>query len=110
MAIPVKLTCPLGSTCEEIKDGAIHRCMWYTCLAGQNPQTGEIINDEWKCAITWMPIMMVETSNTNRSTAAATESFRNEYVQRTDVTNQILLTAAQNAQLKMLNNNNEDDR
>ena len=25
----VKVTCPLGSECEEIKDNKLHRCRWY---------------------------------------------------------------------------------
>lgn len=101
MAIEVVITCPLGSECETIKDKKIHRCMWYTNLAGENPQTGEMI-DEWKCAMAWIPIMLVENANTGRSVAAATESFRNEVVQGQNVFNQIALNAANN---KLLNNN-----
>ena len=52
--IKTVLTCPLGAKCEEIKDGAIHRCAWYTKLAGTNPNTGEVM-DEAGCSMTWMP-------------------------------------------------------
>lgn len=78
------ITCPLGSQCEEIKDNKLHRCAWYTQLAGQNPQTGEQIN-EWKCAMAWMPIMMVENAQTNRGQTAAICSMRDETIKRQDV-------------------------
>lgn len=84
MAIDTIITCPLGSKCEEIRDNKLHRCMWYTCLAGMNPQTGEQI-DEWKCAMSWIPIMLVENANTNRGQTAAIESMRNEQVKRQDL-------------------------
>lgn len=93
MAIDIIITCPLGSKCEEIKDNKLHRCHWYTCLAGQHPQTGEMI-DEWKCAMAWMPIMLVENANTNRGQTAAIESFRNETVQSQQVFNSIVAQAA----------------
>ena len=79
MSLEVELTCPLGSTCEEVKDGKIHRCIWYTKVIGKHPQSEEHIED-WKCAIAWMPILQVEMSQTNRGQTGAIESFRNETV------------------------------
>ena len=76
MEIKTVLTCPLGSKCEEVKDGAIHRCAWYTTLAGTNPNTGEQ-TDEHGCAMAWVPMLLVENSMQQRSTSAAVESFRN---------------------------------
>jgi hypothetical protein len=70
-------TCPLGSKCEEVKDGKIHKCAWFITLAGQNPQTGEAI-DEKGCAMGWLPILLVENSRVAHGTGAAIESFRNE--------------------------------
>lgn len=78
-AVETVLTCPLGSKCEEIKDNKIHRCAWFTQLAGKNPSTGETL-DERGCAITWLPILLVENSMQQRSTSAAVESFRNEVI------------------------------
>lgn len=102
MAIEIILTCPLGSKCEEIKDNKLHRCAWYQCLAGQNPLTGEQV-DEWRCAVVWQNIVTVETAMTNRSIAAATESFRNEMVNGQQVFNNILMNAT-NTNLKGLKN------
>jgi hypothetical protein len=73
----VVLTCPLGSKCEEIRDNKLHRCVWFTQLAGINPTTGDKI-DERGCAMAWLPVLLVENSMQQRSTSAAVESFRNE--------------------------------
>ena len=93
MEIKTILTCPLGAKCEEIKDGAIHRCAWYTKLAGTNPNTGEQ-TDEQGCAMSWMPMLMIENSMQQRSTSAAVESFRNETMQANQ-SSQLLLAKMQ---------------
>jgi len=77
--IEVILTCPLGSVCEEIKDNKLHRCMWYTKIVGTDPNTGKTV-DDWSCAISWMPMLQIETSQHTRGTSQAIESFRNETV------------------------------
>lgn len=73
----VLLTCPLGHKCERrIDDDTIERCRWYRHLVGQNPQTGES-QDEWDCALAWMPLLQVEGAMTNRGQTQAIESLRN---------------------------------
>lgn len=79
MEIKTILSCPLGHKCEEVRDNAIHRCAWFITLAGQNPTTGEQI-DEKGCAMSWVPVLLVENARTMRGTSAAVESFRNEMV------------------------------
>lgn len=69
-------SCPLGSQCEEIKDNVKYLCPWYVQVRGKNPQSEEEIN-EWRCAIAWMPLLQIETSQQSRQTGAAVESFRN---------------------------------
>lgn len=70
---PGKL-CPLiGEDCRELE------CSWYTQIRGTNPQTGEEV-DEWGCAVTWMPMLLIENSQQQRQTGAAVESFRNESI------------------------------
>ena len=93
MTIPVVLTCPLGSKCEEIKGGAIHRCAWFIKLAGNNPSTGESV-DEQGCAMSWVPILLIENSKQQRSTGAAVESFRNEMASASEASHRILAFAA----------------
>lgn len=77
MKIEHELSCPLGSKCEEIRDGKAYRCAWFIQLAGQNPQTGEQV-DERGCAMSWLPVLLVENARVSRGTSAAIESFRNE--------------------------------
>ena len=85
------LTCPLGSKCEEIKDNQMHRCIWFTKLAGTNPNTGETI-DEHGCAMAWLPVLLVENSRQQLSTANAVESFRNEMVDANQASRQVFLS------------------
>ena len=48
--------------------------------------------DENGCAMSWMPMLMIENSMQQRSTSAAVESFRNETVSANQVTQQIMLS------------------
>jgi hypothetical protein len=64
-------SCPLGHSCEK--------CLWFTKLRGQNPQTGQEMDSEG-CAIAFLPILLIENSQQQRQTAAAVESTRNEVI------------------------------
>ena len=69
--------CPLiGKDCIQMQ------CSWFTQVRGVNPNTGEEI-DDWSCAVTWLPTLMIENSQQQRATGAAIESFRNETVKST---------------------------
>ena len=69
-----------GKYCPLIKKDCIGlQCSWFTQIRGMNPNTGEPV-DEWGCAITWMPMLLIENSQQQRSTGSAVESFRNEVV------------------------------
>ena len=66
--------CPLiGEECMKLK------CEWFTQVRGKNPNTGEEV-DEWGCAVTWLPMLLIENSQQQRQTGAAVESARNESV------------------------------
>ena len=72
----------VGKFCHLIgKDCIQTQCSWFTQVRGNDPQTGKEI-DEWGCAVTWMPVLLVENSQMQRHTGAAVESFRNETVKR----------------------------
>jgi hypothetical protein len=90
----VKLSCPLGHKCEETRDDVTYRCAWFTQLRGQNPQSGEEI-DERACAMSWMPILMIENAKTTRGTNAAVDSFRNAMERSNQFTAQLLLGKSQ---------------
>ncbi len=57
---------------------------------GKNPNTGEDIN-QFDCAVTWLPMLLIEGSQQTRQSGAAIESFRNEMV-RLNENSQNLLT------------------
>ncbi len=89
-----------GNFCPLIKDDCVQlKCAWFTQLRGKNPQTGADV-DEWGCAVTWLPMLMIENSQQQRQTGAAVESFRNEMVKANETTSQILFAASQQNLLK----------
>ena len=63
-----------------------------------NPNTGKEV-DEWGCAISWIPTLMIDNSNLQRQTGAAVESFRNEMVRANETNQQVLLAAANTPRL-----------
>ena len=80
----VRVTCPLGSKCEEVKvqdgKGYIERCAWYIGIKGIDPNTGKDL-DESRCSMAWQPILMIDVAGKTSGVGAAVESFRNETVE-----------------------------
>jgi hypothetical protein len=73
-----------GTYCPLIKKDCIQfSCAWWTKVSGRHPQTGEPV-DDFSCAITWMPMLLIETAKQSHAAGAATESMRNEIVKRMD--------------------------
>ena len=63
--------CPLvNGQCKKFE------CKWWIQIRGNNPQTGQEI-DEWDCTVAFLPMLIIESSQQSRSTAAAVENFRN---------------------------------
>jgi hypothetical protein len=89
MQIETKANCPLDgfNPCRQLE------CAWFMKIAGTNPNTGKEV-EEWGCAMAWMPMLMIENSQQQRSTSAAVESFRNEMVKNNEVGQRVLLAAA----------------
>jgi hypothetical protein len=86
--------CPLlNKDCIELK------CAWFTQIRGVNPNTGKEV-DDWTCAITWLPILIVDNSHQQRQTGAAVESFRNEMVKANEMSQNLLLETAKKNLLK----------
>ena len=83
-----------GDFCPLLKKDCVGiKCSWFTQVRGTNPNTGQEI-DEWNCAITWLPVLLIENSQQQRQTGAAVESFRNEMVKANEVGQRVLLAAA----------------
>jgi hypothetical protein len=77
------------------------QCAWFTQVRGHNPNTGKEV-DEWACAVAWLPVLLIENSQQQRSTGAAVESFRNEMVKANETGQQMLLAAANNPAIQQL--------
>ena len=65
-------------------------------IRGNNPNTGEEV-DEYGCSMAWMPMLMIENSQQQRSTGAAVESFRNEMVKSNETSQHVLMATLQQA-------------
>ena len=69
--------CPLHKVdCSEV----CHKCPWWIRIMGKNPQTEEQM-DHWSCAVSMLPILMVDNTAVNRGNTVAMESFRNGVVE-----------------------------
>jgi hypothetical protein len=92
MKLEPKANCPLDGfkPCRQLD------CGWFMKVRGNNPNTGEEI-DDYGCAIAWLPLLMIENSQQQRQTGAAVESFRNEMVKANDMGQQVLMATLQQA-------------
>jgi hypothetical protein len=82
-----------GTLCPLIKKDCVGlTCAWYTRVQGIDNNTGNQV-DSYECAITWLPMLLIENSGQQRSTGAAVESFRNEMVKNNEVGQRVLLAA-----------------
>ena len=83
-----------GNYCPLLKKECIGiQCAWFTQVRGHNHNTGKEV-DEWSCAVVWLPVLLIENSQQQRSTGAAVESFRNEMVKANESSQQALLAMA----------------
>jgi hypothetical protein len=73
---PAELDCPLHRASMST---VCKKCPWWTQIRGVNPNTGADV-DEWSCAVGLLPMLLLNTAQETRQGAAATESFRNEFV------------------------------
>ena len=86
MKIETKANCPLDGfkPCRQLE------CAWFMQIRGTDPNTGKEV-DDWGCSIAWMPMLLIENSQQQRSTGAAVESFRNEMVKANEIGQRVLL-------------------
>ncbi len=91
-----------GNFCPLIKKECVGlKCSWYTQVRGMNPNTGEQV-DEWGCAVAWIPMLQIETSQQARQAGAAVESFRNEVVRTNSENRQLYIQNMQEYQNNIL--------
>ena len=72
------ITCHHTGHKKKCKD-LFMNCPKWIHLQGKHPQTGKDV-DDYACADTWTPILMMKTIQTINGVQASTESFRNEMV------------------------------
>jgi hypothetical protein len=83
-----------GSFCPLIKKDCVGlTCAWYTRVQGYDMNSGNQV-DSYECAISWLPMLLIENSGQQRQTGAAVESFRNEMVKANEVNTKLILAAA----------------
>ena len=90
------ISCPLGKKCKSVTvddEGQITEtqlCAWHIKLAGKNPQDGTDTEQEG-CAITYIPILLVQNSLHTQSTTAAVENFNNEMASQNEMSRNLQL-------------------
>lgn len=83
-----------GNFCPLIKKDCVGlTCAWFTRVQGYDTNTGNQV-DNYECAISWLPMLLIENSGQQRQTGAAVESFRNEMVKSNEQSQQLLLATA----------------
>ena len=91
-----------GTFCPLIKKDCVGlTCAWYTRVQGYDMNSGNQV-DNYECAISWLPMLLIENSGQQRQTGAAVESFRNEMVKANEVNTQLILAASEPQQPKLL--------
>lgn len=76
-----KVKCPatgFTKSCRTIVGK--YDCPKFVKISGTNPNDGQQV-DKFGCVDSFLPMLLIENSQQQRSTAAAVESFRNEMVQ-----------------------------
>lgn len=81
----ITMVCPLnGALCKggrradfpKDEMGVPHVCRWWQHLVGKDPQSDKSI-DQWDCAVPWIPILLVETSQMVRQSTASIDKTAN---------------------------------
>jgi hypothetical protein len=67
------LKCPQRFSLPKKDQGCIkHECAWYQNVIGNHPQTGQPMNG-WACAISWLPMLMIESAGAADRVTSATD-------------------------------------
>ena len=85
MQLKVEENCPLNNfkKCKQFK------CAWFVQMKGTNPNDGKEV-DEYACAVSWLPVLLVENAMQSRQAGSAIESFRNEMVKANESNRNLL--------------------
>jgi hypothetical protein len=79
--IETVLTCPLGHTCEETRDGKIYRCRWLISLAKGDERGNIAPGTEYdECAIAMQSVHLTELKKSSLGVQGAVESRLNKLI------------------------------
>lgn len=72
-------TCPLGHTCEEVRDGKVYRCRWFVKMGIVEEKTGQMKPDtEYDdCAIPLQGVHLTELKKRSLGIQSAVEKRMN---------------------------------
>ncbi len=76
---PAEITCPYTAhkkRCKDLRD----KCPKWVKLTGKHPQS-EVVIEEWACADSWEPILLVELSQRMNAQGDAIQLLRQEIVE-----------------------------
>jgi hypothetical protein len=89
--------------CPLIKEECVGlKCAWFTKVEGYDMNTGNRV-DEWNCAMSWLPMLLIENSGMQRQTGAAVESFRNEMVKSNEAAHELFKHAMNSTNTQLEN-------
>lgn len=77
------------------------QCEWYVTVRGYDINTGKEIDNK-QCVLSTLPLLLIENSAQQRSTASAVESMRNEMMDKSDMTNNLLANVIVGARVTQL--------
>lgn len=103
MELKTIYSCPLGSKCKEIKDNAIHQCLWLTSITQVNKVTQETEAKEM-CSIAWMPVLTIEVAGTNLGQTDAICSLRDQTIARQDMAIAAMVEFNENKHVRIIEN------
>lgn len=83
---PKDLDCPLW---KKAMVKVCHKCPWWGKVTLEVAPQSKAGIDEWGCAMSFMPQLLLENSKQQRGTGKAIESFRNETVKHTHETQKV---------------------
>lgn len=81
MSIETKTFCPLGKTCEEVRDGAIHRCNWYLLTVELVDGVPDESTRSSVCAIPMVCVHLTELKQKTVGVQAAVENRVNKLIE-----------------------------
>jgi hypothetical protein len=69
------IVCPLGGECEAVTGAKVARCAWYLRIDGVMDDGTK--TEDSRCAMAWIPALLIDHSKDNRQQTASLQQVRN---------------------------------